>query len=91
MTTHLKKNLSAPLVRIIGLALVASIIAALATPMAPAAASPSSRATLIAAKGSADALFGTSVSVDGNTAVVGAPDEGGVGAAYVFTKREGGG
>ena len=57
----------------------------------PASASPSEPTRLTAAAGTADAKFGTSVSIEGNTAVVGAPDEDGaqdgMGAAYVFTRR----
>jgi hypothetical protein len=50
---------------------------------------------LTAREGSAEAKFGTSVAIDGDIAVVGAPDEGGtpegggMGAAYVFSRREG--
>src|SRR5688572_4504239 len=55
----------------------------------PASAAPSGHTTLTAKAGTADAKFGISVSISGSTAVVGAPDEGGMGAAYVFTRRDG--
>ena len=59
--------------------------------LAAAPASQPTQAKLTAAEGTADAKFGTSVWIEGNTAVVGAPDEDGVedgmGAAYVFTRQ----
>ena len=88
MTTHLTKNPPGRLARTVGLVVLASVLSALSPP-APASAGPSSPTTLTAKAGTAEALFGTSVSIDGNTAVAGAPDERGVGAAYVFTKRAG--
>src|SRR5688500_16345160 len=68
--------------------IVASVWLAVAA-LSPASASPSEPTKLTAAAGTAEAKFGTSVSIDGNTAVAGAPDEGGTGAAYVFTRRGG--
>ena len=69
-----------------GLVLLAAIVTALT---APASASPPPPTKLTANAGTADAKFGTAVSVDGNTAVIGAPDERGIGAAYVFANRAG--
>ena len=95
MTTHLKKNPPAEPLRVIGLALLAVLLTAVAAPLAPASADPPAPARLTAAKGSADAKFGTGVSISGDTAVAGAPDEGGtaedggMGAAYVFTRSNG--
>src|SRR5205085_3784 len=43
------------------------------------------QARVVASNGAADAHFGSSVSVQGNTLVVGAPDVG-PGAAYVFVR-----
>ena len=89
MTTHLKKNPSDRTVRVIRLLLLAGIVSALAAPVPQASANSPAQTTLTAAAGTAEALFGTSVSIEGNTAVVGAPDEGSMGAAYVFTRRAG--
>lgn len=89
MTTHLKKSRSGSPFRVVLLGLVAGLLTVLVAPVAPASAGPPPQIKLTAANGSADAKFGTSVSVDGNTAVVGAPDEGGIGAAYVFANRGG--
>ncbi|HUR77691.1 MAG TPA: FG-GAP repeat protein [Acidimicrobiales bacterium] len=58
--------------------------------LSPAPATANGHTQLAAAAGTAQAKFGISVSISGDTAVVGAPDEGGVGAAYVFTKQDGG-
>jgi hypothetical protein len=69
-------------------------VASVAWP-APSLAAEKPEATLTAAKGSPDAKFGTAVSLSGDTAVVGAPDEGGtddgggMGAAYVFDRING--
>jgi hypothetical protein len=46
----------------------------------------SERAKLTASDGAADELFGSSVAIDGDTAVVGAPHHAPGGAAYVFTR-----
>ena len=75
--------------RVIRLVLLIGILTALAAPVAPASAGPPALTELTAAAGTAEAKFGTSVSVDGHTAIVGAPDEGGMGTAYVFAKRAG--
>lgn len=48
------------------------------------------QATLTASDGAADDQFGNSVSLYGETALVGAPHNGGTGSAYVFV-RDGGG
>jgi hypothetical protein len=47
------------------------------------------QAELTASDGAADDEFGSSVAVDGNTIVVGAPNHAGGGAVYVFTKKAG--
>lgn len=71
-------------------------ILGVAQPFSTRAQGSDTPARLTAAAGSADAKFGTSVSIYGDTAVAGAPDEGGtpeegggMGAAYVFTKGSG--
>lgn len=51
------------------------------------AASASTPTKLTAQEGTEQGKFGISVWIDGNTAVIGAPDEDGMGAAYVFTRR----
>lgn len=64
---------------------VASVLAALV--LAPGAAALQQQLT--ASDGAADDFFGTSVAIEGNTAVVGAPFAGGApgpGAVYVFTR-----
>ena len=43
-------------------------------------------AKLTASDGAADDEFGYSVAMDGDTVVVGAPNHGGPGAAYVFRR-----
>ena len=80
---------SAAAARVARVLALAAIVTVVPRTVPPAGAEAPQQTKLTAAKGSAEALFGTSVSIDGTTAVVGAPDEGGVGAAYVFRKREG--
>ena len=90
MNTYLSNTIHRPAARVVRFVLLAVILTAVAVPSAalsPVSASPPAQTKLTAAAGTQDAKFGTSVSIDGNTAVVGAPDEGGMGAAYVFTKR----
>src|SRR5688572_26140651 len=55
---------------------VAAVLLA-AVALAPAAASATGQTKLTASAGTANAKFGTSVSISEDTAVVGAPDEGG--------------
>jgi hypothetical protein len=71
------------------LAGLAALGASPATALAAADAGAPAPMQLTAEAGAANAKFGTSVWIEGNTAVVGAPDEGGMGAAYVFTRRAG--
>ena len=72
-----------------------AVAACAASLLSPAYASPPTQDPLRPAHGSGEGKFGTSVSIDGDTAVIGAPDEGGtpeqggMGAAYVFTRRDG--
>lgn len=69
--------------------MVALSVATVALFPVPSSAAAIREATLTAAAGTADDKFGVSVSIFGDTAVVGAPDEGGMGAAYVFTRSAG--
>ena len=55
----------------------------------PARATATLEDTLTAKAGKAKDSFGVSVAISGDTAVVGAPNEGGGGAAYVFTRSDG--
>jgi hypothetical protein len=69
--------------------LVACVVASVLSLPAASKANASQEAMLTAAAGTAEAKFGISVSISGDTAVVGAPDEGEAGAAYVFTRSDG--
>lgn len=65
-------------------------LAAIGVPPATAGAATTSTPTkLTAQEGTEQGKFGTSVWIEGDTAVIGAPDEDGMGAAYVFTRRGG--
>ena len=96
MTTHLKKNAGARVVRFVVLAVIVGAAAMPFVGLSPAVGNPTPSTPLTATEGSADAKFGTGVSISGDTAVAGAPDEGGtpeegggMGAAYVFTRGGG--
>ena len=81
---------------LIGICAALAAGVALHCPLPSKAAADTHEAQLTAKAGSADAHFGTGVSISGDTAVAGAPDEGdteedggGMGAAYVFTRGDG--
>lgn len=63
--------------------------------LAPAMAGEATQTKLTPPGGPGDTKFGTSVALDGDTAVIAAPDEdgtpeqGGMGAAYVFVREDG--
>lgn len=69
--------------------MVALSVATVALFPLPARAAVTREATLTAKEGRAKDSFGVSVAISGDTAVVGAPNEGGGGAAYVFTRSDG--
>ena len=72
---------------LIGSILLLAILAAwLAASGSTATALSQQQAKLLASDGAAGDIFGRSVSVDGDTVVVGADNDDGIGSAYVFTR-----
>lgn len=69
--------------------MVALSVATVALFPAPSRAAATLEQTLTARDGKAKDSFGVSVAISDDTAVVGAPNEGGGGVAYVFTRSDG--